>query len=793
MSLFSRFRKAPPASTPAKQPAREPARPSAEGSAKGAAKGSAGVAVATPAAPAAPDAALLAAQEEQTLQAAIAAKDMQLVGKLVIDGASTKIRQLAAEAIDDPAQVRQLLRDARGGKDKSVYKILTRKRDAVLAHERELEKLHAEIDAVAAAIERHSHRHYDALFTPTLEQLEARWKEVAASAQPDVAQVTQQAIDRSREVIAQHLRQVAAEAARELAAANAAALAQKQREQEEKAAAAAAEERARAQEEERRARTEKHEAEAHALRQIGGLLRKAHGALAGGSSRTAAGLRRAIEEKLTAAPSLPPHLANQLKQLDAKLQELKDWKSFSVAPKRIELIEQMEALIGATIHPAALAGHIKDLQEHWRTLSKGAGEDAEAEWQRFHEAAEKAFQPCREFFEAQAQVKRENLRQRGLLFDRLAAFEAQHNWEQPDWRTVTTALREARQLWRQHSPVDPTEAERLQAKFNELTASLQSRVDAEHARNVKEKRSLIARASGLVGLTDSRKAIDEAKRLQEQWKAVGPVSREDDRKLWEEFRQHCDAVFQKRQQEFASLNEALETNKSQAAGLCEELERIAGLSDQDLFDNAKKLPELRDAFEAIGELPKANARQLHDRFERAFDRVQKAVTQQHARDAEQGWVGMLEATNHIRAYRLAVARNVDATERDALKQVAEDHLGRAGKWPKRGLEALKNALAQTGDSDVAANELALRKLCIRAEILTDTPTPDSDQTLRREYQVQRLMQSMGQGLKAEDGQIDALTIEWVGIGPVDEATYLSLLERFKQCRTKALLSPRRKH
>lgn len=773
MSLFSRFRKAP-APAPEQPPENPMQNPVPEAPA-----------------PAAPDPAVLAAQEEGVLQAAIASSDIATVAKFVLEGTSTKIRQTAAEAIDDPAQIRRLIRDARGGKDKSVYKILTRKRDAVLAHEREVEHLRAEVAAASAALERHSHRHYDPMFTPTLEQLENRWKAVAEHAEPEIAQATQQSIDRAREVVAQHLRQIAAEAARELAAANASALAQKQREQEEKAAAAAAAERAHALEEERKAQAEKLEAEAHALRQIGGLLRKAHGALSAGSSRTAAGLRRAIEEKLTAAPPLPAHLANQLKQLDAKLEELKDWKSFSVAPKRAELIERMESLIGATMHPSALAGQVKDLQEHWRTLSKGAGEDVEADWQRFHEAAQKAYQPCREFFAAQDQIKQENLRQRSALFDRLAAFEAQHDWERPDWRTVITALREARQLWRQHSPVDMTEAERLQARFHELTNALQSRVDAEYARNVKEKKLLIERARGLLASTDSRKATDEVKRLQEKWKDVGPVPREEDRKLWEEFRQHCDALFQKRQQEFASHNEALETHKSQASSLCEEAEQIAGLSGQELLDQVKRLPELRLAFEAIGELPKGNARQLQDRFERAFDRCHKAVAQQHARETEQGWIDLFDVSNDVRACRLAQARNAD--EREALKRAAEDQLASAVKLPKRGVEALKQALAQPASKDLAANERALRKLCIRAELLTDTPTPEEDQTLRREYQVQRLMESMGQGVKAEEGQLDTLAIEWLGVGPVEAATYLQLLERFKECRRKALSAPRRKH
>lgn len=776
MSLFSRFRKALSPSAAAKQ--------------------SQSVVTSVPA-PAAADAALLAEQEEDALRAAIAAADSRTVARSVIDGTSTRIRQLATEAIEDPELIRQLIRSARGGNDKNVYKILTRKRDALLARERQLEQQHAELRAVSAEIERHSRRPYDSLFTPTLEQLENRWNAVAAHAQSDVAQAAQQAIDRSREIIAQQLRQIAAQAARELAAANEAALARSRREEEERAAAEAGAERARKQEEERRAEAEKRkadaekrEAEAHALSQIGGLLRKAHGVLASGNSRVAAGLRRAVDEKLTTALPLPAHLANQLKQLDAKLEELKDWKNFSVAPKRAELVEQMESLIDAAVHPAALAGQIKDLQEQWRTLSKGAGEDVETQWQRFHDASQKAFQPCREYFAAQDQVKKENLRQRGLLFERLLAFEGSQNWEEPEWRTVITAVREAKQLWRQHSPVDAAQGAALQRSFNELTATLGSRIDAEFSRNVKAKESLIERARGLLTSSDSAKAIEEVRGLQEKWKSVGLVPRDDDRRLWEEFRRQCDALFQQRQQEFASRTAALDTNRSLAGDLCEELERIAGLSDRELLETAKKLPDLRLAFDSIEELPRSSARQLQDRFERAFERCKRAVSQQHARDAEHAWMGLLDAANHVRAYRLAFVRHAEAAELDALRQTAQDHMANITQSPKGGLNALKSALEHPGNDNLATNELALRTLCIRAEILTDTQTPAEDHALRREYQLRRLMESMGQGGTAESEQLDTLAFEWLNAGPIEEATYVQLIERFKECRRRALFAYR---
>src|ERR1700760_1778605 len=116
MSLFSRlFRKAPspvsPKTTPEKAEAPAPVRP-------------------------APDRALVAAREEAALQAAIDAQDVQAVARMVIEGSSTKVRQAAPQAGEDPSILRQLIRDVRGGNDKSVYRILTSKRDALLEQTR---------------------------------------------------------------------------------------------------------------------------------------------------------------------------------------------------------------------------------------------------------------------------------------------------------------------------------------------------------------------------------------------------------------------------------------------------------------------------------------------------------------------------------------------------------------------------------------------------------------------------------------------------------------------------------
>src|SRR5438270_406934 len=245
MSLFSRlFRRQAP--TPAPQPEQAPA--------------------AEQASP--PDPAALAAQraaeEEEALTAAIAAADQAALASLACTGFSTRIRQRAAQAIDDPARLHELIRATRGGKDKQVYRILTAKRDEVLAEQRSAERLEAE----------------------------------------------------------------------------------------------------------RLAQLERQRAEEAALRTIVSLVRKALAALDQGSSARAARLRSLVSEQLPAAPALPGRVAMLLQRLDARLGELKDWKTFSVAPKRIELIREMESLAGSELPRPELARRIKELQAGWRTLAR---------------------------------------------------------------------------------------------------------------------------------------------------------------------------------------------------------------------------------------------------------------------------------------------------------------------------------------------------------------------------------------------------------------------------------------
>jgi hypothetical protein len=715
--------------------------------------------------------------------------DPQRLGKLVLEGSSIRIRQLAAQSLEDPAELRLLLKQVRGS-DKGVYKIIKQKSDVLRAEERRITQIESDVNALCATLERHSHRIYDPLYLPSLEQFEARWQVLETQAAPDVRERAARAFEGCREVIARHHRQlaeqaaaalqkVALRAAREEALVQAAE--QAQRHNDELAAAAA--QAAQVREAEEKARAEKLAAEALALRQLGGLIGKANGALREGVTGRAAGLRRAIEEKLTSLPALPAYLASQVQQLDVKLHELKEWKDYAVAPKRTELIEEMEALIGASYKPRVLADRIKQLQDDWKTISKGIISDSGADWQRFQQASLTAYQPCREFFETQAKQRQANLEKRKGVLARLQAFESAQAGEHPDWRAVAAALREAPQELSRYFPVDRVASRGVQEEFDASILRLQARLDGWYAHNAEAKRALIQRAQHLRDSQDNRDAVDGVKRLQLEWKEVGAAERDMERRLWEEFRENCDAVFQKRQQVHAEYTAGLEASKARAVALCEEAEEVAARSAAALLEGAGRIAQWRAAFESLGDLPRAEQRALHDRFERALQRCQAQVAQHRTQEKERSFTQLLEAAGHIQAYGWAVAQGGASADREALKQSAEAFIAGVQQWPKGGAQALKEAWAKSearADLDLAAQETALRMLCIRAEIITDRPTPPEDHALRREYQVQRLVQRMVRN-EAPD-ELDALALAWARVGPVPADALTPLLARFLRCR-----------
>src|SRR5690606_19106064 len=284
---------------------------------------------------------------------------------------------------------------------------------------------------------------------------------------------------------------------------------------------------------------------------------------------------------------------------------------------------------------------------------------------------------------------------------------------------------------------------------------------------------------------DLPQAIEEVKRLQSQWKATGPIPHARSQRMWEEFRAACNAVFARRQEEFAQQAARLEETRLAAEALCAQIEQAGQEGPADRPSGEAQLRAWQEAFHALGELPRDQARNLRERYQRAMTHFDSQIAGLARRDAQVMEANVRTAARHVRACQRAAMQGDPA--REELKSAAEAFIAGVPRWPSKAIvQALRQSLARADTADFvqaddAAREQDLRRLCIHAEILSGTPTPPADAGLRREQEMQLLSQGLGQARQADERAWEAMRIEWFGLDAAEPAVHDALELRFMRC------------
>jgi len=521
---------------------------------------------------------------------------------------------------------------------------------------------------------------------------------------------------------------------------------------------------------------------ANQLRHLNALIGKANGALKDGQSNQAASIRRSLEKKYLELERVPPAVTAQIEQLDAALDKLLDWKQYAVEPKQQQMIDSMQALVTSNDNPEALASKIKHLQEQWKSISKGS--DDQEPWQRFHQLAEQAYQPCKLYFAEQASVRLANLEKRSALVAQLKSFFTDQPWETEDAKSIDWALIEklittAIRQWQSYAPTERKGNKPVQAEFDQVLAAMRKKLYEHRQDSSEAKQKLIDQALQLSDMDDNRQAIEKVKQLQAQWKTIGQAARSDEQKLWHAFRKGCDVVFEKRQQQSNEFKAELQAHKAQAQALQAEVQRLAQLTGPALLEARPRVKECQQEFRRVGTLPKTASTSLNEQLYQSLQQFERAVVAQLAAAKVQVWEDLFEANNKVRLAQLAS----DPADGKARQQQARDFIDSVSQWPKHGLAALEQKITVGADSAKQEDyEQALKILCIRAEILSDNPTPADDKALRMQYQVSQLQQNFGNSGGERADNLQALILDWVAVGPVVTDVYDRLLTRFRLSR-----------
>ncbi|MGC8121198.1 DUF349 domain-containing protein [Marinobacter sp. VGCF2001] len=422
----------------------------------------------------------------------------------------------------------------------------------------------------------------------------------------------------------------------------------------------------------------------------------------------------------------------KMQLLTGQFRELSDWQGFATEPKQVSLCEQMEYLAEQPIEPEAKAERIKELQNDWRELG---GSSDRVLWKRFKAASDQAYEPCKAYFEAKADLKQVHLQKRQAICDELEHFLAEADWSTIDWKGAERIHQTARQEWKAAWPVDFRDNRKVQKHFDDLLKKLERPLDEERQKNEAAKQAIIERAEALIDHEPLQEAMDQAKALQSEWKSIGITRHREDRKLWQAFRNACDQIFERRSAQRSAQQQATEEADTAAQAT---LERYRNL---DTSTSDETLEEARTALKtlAAGSL----SRPVRDDVQQLRDHLAKL-----------GQLKKLQA--RLESWKTLVHERVTGD-------------GAPEQTPSAWQGLVKNAEPLPG-----------RDLAIRAEILAGRETPEADQGRRMEIQVQRLADGLGNGDNSEPAQeLEKLVALWC-LQPGDEGITREHADRLVQ-------------
>jgi len=231
-----------------------------------------------------------------------------------------------------------------------------------------------------------------------------------------------------------------------------------------------------------------------------------------------------------------------------ELREAEEWKRWANVQVQEELCTKMEALIPlAETDPEKASNEMRTLQERWKPVAAAPRSQAETLWTRFKAAQEQVYDKCKDFFATQATERVENLKKKEELCVR-----AESMAESTDWVKTADAMKTLQGEWKAIGPVtrgnEKAVWERFRAAcdkfFTRRQEDLKQRKQ-DWTENLKRKEALVAEAEQLSQSTEWEQAASRIKRLQVDWKAIGPVKKSKSDAIWNQFRAACDLFFER--------------------------------------------------------------------------------------------------------------------------------------------------------------------------------------------------------------------------------------------------------
>ena len=228
-------------------------------------------------------------------------------------------------------------------------------------------------------------------------------------------------------------------------------------------------------------------------------------------------------------------------------------------------------------------------------------------------------------FREQEAEKEENLKKKQAIIEKIKAMvtspeEASKTYQefkalQQEWRDIKAVPAEsANELWRNYQLY-------VEQFYDLLKLNSEAR-ELDFKKNLEAKTRLCEAAEKLAEETDVISAFHQLQQLHQEYREIGPVSKELREEIWQRFKTASTVINKRHQQHFEDLRAREEENLAKKTALCEKVEAINGEENKGSGDwerHTQDIIAIQTEWKTIGFAPQKMNVKIFERFRAACD------------------------------------------------------------------------------------------------------------------------------------------------------------------------------
>ena len=230
-----------------------------------------------------------------------------------------------------------------------------------------------------------------------------------------------------------------------------------------------------------------------------------------------------------------------------------------------------------------------------------------------------------QIFREQEAEKEENLKKKQAIIEKIKAMvtspeEASKTYQefkalQQEWREIKAVTAEsANELWRNYQLY-------VEQFYDLLKLNSEAR-ELDFKKNLEAKTRLCEAAEKLADETDVISAFHQLQQLHQEYREIGPVSKELREEIWQRFKAASTVINKRHQQHFEDLRAREEDNLVKKTALCEKVEAINGEENKGSGDwerHTQEIIAIQAEWKTIGFAPQKMNVKIFERFRAACD------------------------------------------------------------------------------------------------------------------------------------------------------------------------------